>query len=126
MVEDTQVAEWAEMVLPEPTELVLEIAFLAFERGEVVELDLGLVSDAQKLKTADHSGTVESLVGVGKRAGMTNPDECEETLRTAEHAAEPIERVVRVTPLEGPEQPRVERVVAARSVTLVIPGRSCA
>lgn len=60
----------------------------------------------------DHRAPVQPIVSVADDAGVTDRDEREEALGAPQHAAELVDGVVGVAPLECPDHPRAERVVA--------------
>src|SRR5581483_3700453 len=57
--------------------------------------------------------TVAAFVFIADDPCMTDCDEGEEALSSTKYATELVEGVVLVPPLEGPENPRMERVVAS-------------
>lgn len=80
--------------------------------------------DAQQLVAADHSAAVQPVVAVSHDASVTDRDEREEALGAPKDAAELVDGMVGVAPLEGPNYPRVERVVAGANRDVGDAGRS--
>src|SRR5690606_1814611 len=60
----------------------------------------------------DHRAAVQPVIAVAHDTGVTNRDESEEALGATQHPPELVDRVVGVTALEGPDHPRIKRVVA--------------
>ncbi|MGE3957759.1 MAG: hypothetical protein AB7H96_13650 [Vicinamibacterales bacterium] len=71
-----------------------------------------VLRDAQQLVSPDDRSAVQPVVAVANDAGVTDRHEREEALGAPHHAAELVDGVVGVAPLECPDHPRVERVVA--------------
>src|SRR5690606_28080955 len=80
VVEHAQIAQRSEVVLAEPSELVLEVAVRALEGRIVLESKRAVLLDAQELVAPDHGPAVEAVIVVADHAGMADRDEREQAL----------------------------------------------
>jgi hypothetical protein len=107
-IKDAEVSQGTEVVLPQPSESVLEISFRPVECRVIIEGEDACIINFQKFGATNHCPAVAAVISIAESMCMANSDEGEKTFRTAQNTSEFVEGVVRVALLKRPYDPRME------------------